>query len=299
MNQLLSHWCLMSLCGSFVIRIPHAIVFYLGPMPSNYCSFSMSCSRYLFLLTIAELLTRQTTKFLYIFKWKYIVGLNEDFAAVFLTLNNSVLSAVFIYTTHFLGYFTAEVDYHVCMGRNPSESIAKAFEYLSWNTEERYEKFQTINDVGKKDPMGLLILPLLLIGCVQAFIIWLYGNQRRLKRLCFIAPNTGVAEGQDSTQAAVKNSRFEETKCLIISNGGVLLFTLVGILLLSPMARVKELMKVNPEDLNHGPGKVSYYAFRITMPLLAFYLLPLVTLIGNSEMRRTLMREFRDQVLNR
>ena len=292
MNQLLSHYFLVCFFGSFIPRIPQAIYHLQGPMSPSFCTFSMGFSRYIFLLSITELGTRQTIKLLYIFKWKYIVGLNDDFAAFFLTLNNIVLSGLFIFTTYYLGYFTAEVDFHVCTGKHPTENIAVAFAYMTWRKgNENVTELETYSNVSQQDPLHFVTLLLLLVNA-QNLMIWLYGKFPTIKRLFSNNVSPVVIEGGNS--ASHRNFRFEETKGIIIGNGGILIFCLLGLLLLSPMVMLKEVMKKNPEDLNHGPGRVTYYISRITMPLLSFYLFPCLIAYGNRKMCKTLYRESKE-----
>ena len=293
LNQLLSHYFLICLFGSFIPRIPQAIYHLQGPMSPAFCTFSMGWSRYVFLLVVIQLGTRQTIKFFYIFKWKYVVGLNDDFAAFFLTLNNIMLSALFIFTTYYLGYFTAEVDFHVCTGKHPKENIAVAFHYIIWrNGSENVTQMENYANISQQDPLHVITLLMLLLANVENLIIWLYDKQPAIKRLFCKKVHPVGNEGQNSTSP--RNIRFEETKCIIIGNGGVLIFFLSAILLLSPMAMLKEVLKKNPADLNHGSGRATYYISRITMPLVSFYLFPCLIACGNRKMIKTLYREFKD-----
>ena len=297
-NQLLSHVCFASLLGSFVARIPHVLMLYLGPTTMPFCSFSLLMGRYFFLLVIGELLTRQTIKFFYIFKWKHIVSLNDDFAAFFLTLNNSVLFAIFSFSIYFRGFLTAEVEYHVCTGKDPAENIPQAFQYKTVGGELSNVTARTYEEVTKQDPMNAAIILMLSVITVEAFMIWLYGKQPLLKRAFSNRIQSLPNEGIHSIQTIEKNPKFEETKHVIISNGGVLVVAAVGLLLLTPLVLTKEVMKRNPEDLNHGYGKAFFLVGRFTMPLLSYYLIPLVAISGNRKMRKTLCREFFNRVQN-
>jgi hypothetical protein len=55
-------------------------------------------------------------KFLYIFQWKHIVVLNEEFLAVYLTMWNLFMSLIFVLTIYMMGYHNAEPDFYICTG---------------------------------------------------------------------------------------------------------------------------------------------------------------------------------------
>jgi len=87
------------------------------------CDVNIFFGRLSFVLTITEITSRQLIKYLYIFKWKSLVRLNDDFFALFVTIINLVLSIIFVFVAYFLGFHNEEPDYHICTGRMPSVNI--------------------------------------------------------------------------------------------------------------------------------------------------------------------------------
>jgi len=116
LNHLLSHICMISIARSFVVRIPHAIMLLMAPYSTETCNFIVFIGRYSFLCIHTELCIWQVIKFLYIFQWKHIVVLNEEFLAVYLTMWNLFMSLIFVSTIYMMGYHNAEPDFHICTG---------------------------------------------------------------------------------------------------------------------------------------------------------------------------------------
>jgi len=291
MNQLLSHCCLISLLASFTVRLPHALILVQGPFSSPFCSASVGLGRFLVLVIVGELFAQQTIKFLYIFKWSLIAALNDDFTAFFLTLNNIFLCGIFSFTAYFLGYLTSEVDYHVCTGRDPNESIAEAFLYLSFKSSYTSVAVRSIENVNYQDPSTILVKITALLVFAETIMIWLYSRKPCFEKLC---SKKIVPFGTDNLNSV--NPRFEEAKLMIVSHGGTVIFVGLGLVLVSPTLIAREVMQNNPADLNQGYGRALFYVARITMPLFSYYLIPLVTFCGNKRMRKTLIREFQQKL---
>jgi len=127
MNQLLSHIYIFSLVGCFIVRIPSLSIVFIGPFSSTTCDVIIFLGRYLFLCNITEFTIRQVIKYLYIFQWKYIVSLNDDFFAIYFTLCNFLLSLLLIFLAYLLGYQNSEIDYHICTGKHPKDNINETF----------------------------------------------------------------------------------------------------------------------------------------------------------------------------
>ena len=116
LNHLLSHICMISIVRLLVVRIPHAIMLLSAPFSTEFCNIITFNGRYFFLCIYAELALWQIVKFLYIFQWKHVAILNEDFWAFYLTLWNCLMSFIFIFTTYMMGYQNAELEQHICTG---------------------------------------------------------------------------------------------------------------------------------------------------------------------------------------
>jgi hypothetical protein len=123
-NILLSHVCVISIVRCLALRPPYLFMIIFGPQSRPFCQAFVYFGRMSFLCYLTELVLWQAVKYLHIFFWKYIACYNDDFMANFITLMNVVLSSLFIFCTDILGFYNAEVDYHVCVGRLPNASIA-------------------------------------------------------------------------------------------------------------------------------------------------------------------------------
>ena len=93
LNQLLTHICYIIFILGPSARIPFVAFFFVGPFSDLSCDLVIFLSRYGFVCLLMEMTLRQVVKYFYIFRWKSIVGLNDDFAAAFLTMWNLVSSA--------------------------------------------------------------------------------------------------------------------------------------------------------------------------------------------------------------
>jgi hypothetical protein len=125
----LSHICLISIAKCLTARIPYVAILFISPLSPNKCDLIILIGRHSFLCSFNEILIWQLTKYFYIFKWRHLVSLNDEFSAIFLTMCNLLLSAVFLIATYMSGYHNAELDYHICTGRSPRVNIVNSFRY--------------------------------------------------------------------------------------------------------------------------------------------------------------------------
>ena len=107
-NQLLSHLCRMQIAICLSTRFSYFVVFYLSPLPTTICNLNIFSGRVAFSLMIIQITARQFIKYLYIFKWKTIVSLNDDFFAIYISATNIIFCFVFAFVTYFLGFHLEE-----------------------------------------------------------------------------------------------------------------------------------------------------------------------------------------------
>ncbi len=124
--------------------------------------------------------------------------------------------------------------------------------------------------------------------------IWAYAklpyfNKQSL--VCLNSTDFAAFERSLPQNGLERNNKFEENKTVLFGNGIALFTVIFTFLLLSPHAAVKDLMKKDPEKPNHGIGKFMVYLSLITMPLVSYYLLPVVILLTNGKMRNCIIRE--------
>jgi hypothetical protein len=134
----------------------------------------------------------------------------------------------------------------------------------------------------------------LILLSVTTIPIWAYAKLPTFNKQSLVCVNsTDVATFERSLTQNVfeRSNKFEENKTVIFGNGIALFTVIFTFLLLSPHAAVKDMMKKDPEKLNHGIGKFMVYLSRITMPLVSNYLLPVVILLTNGKMRNCIIRE--------
>ena len=108
-NQLLSHLCYIEIAGCLVSRISYFTNFCFSPLPLPVCDGAMFVGRLTFMTMLTEIAMRQLIKYLYIFNWKNIVSLNDNFFAIFMTISNIYFSTIFIFVTYFLGFHNEEL----------------------------------------------------------------------------------------------------------------------------------------------------------------------------------------------
>jgi hypothetical protein len=103
-NQLLSHLCYIQALNCILSRLAFILIYSFGPFPGIACDVIFTYARYAFVATITEITIRQVIKYFYIFNWKHVVGLNDDFAAFYITFVNLGLSAILVFVFYFLGF---------------------------------------------------------------------------------------------------------------------------------------------------------------------------------------------------
>jgi hypothetical protein len=240
-----------------------------------------------------EFTIRQVIKYFYIFQWKYLVSLNADFFAIYFTLCNLLLSTMFILVAYQLGYQNSEIDYHICTDMNPNDNILKTFHEMNGFSKSN-ETQMTYEEIIKNDPLHTFTLVLFLILVSVGVQTWVYS-----KKDSFITCwKTITRTGQNPSlgliftgKPEIKNNKFEETKNLIIGSSGTLTSIASIILLLIPAAISKSVAKDDPILINTGSGRLWSYASRISIPILGYCVMPIIIIVYNSKMRKTLRRE--------
>ena len=247
----------------------------------------MSIGRYCFVCRLIQLTIRQLIKYLYIFQWKHVVSLNDDFFAIYFTLCNILLSFLFIYSLYLLGFHNSEVDYHLCSGKHPEDNILE--EFLRIKKFVKLEKSPlTYEEIILKDPLRGLTFILFFILFFLAFQTLFFSKKETFKtiwkRKNVIVPNSSQYQPN-------KNTKFEETKHLILGEGGTLTFIFAIILAYAPISITKSLFSQDPNILNSGTGQLWYYGSKISLATMTNCIPPIIIIVGNSKMRNTLKRE--------
>ena len=113
-NQLLSHLCFILILSNLIARPLSIMIFIWGPFSHPTCDFILYINRALYICGLGELMIRQVIKFLYIFQFKHLISINEDFVACFVTLTNFLYGGIFEFVSYFLGYHYWEMDFNIC-----------------------------------------------------------------------------------------------------------------------------------------------------------------------------------------
>jgi len=104
LNQLMTHSCLIEIVSSMTLKHAFLSFFIVGPFPYNLCDLLICTGNFFFVSILLVSSTRQLVKFLYIFQWKHIVSLDDDFVAFFLTMINLSFAILLVFSNYFLGY---------------------------------------------------------------------------------------------------------------------------------------------------------------------------------------------------
>ena len=113
-NQLLSHLCFTILLSNLIARPLSVMVLIWGPFSHPTCDFILFVGRSLYICALGELTARQVIKFLYIFHFKHLINVDEDFVAFFITFINFVFCGIFGFITYFLGFHFSDIDFNIC-----------------------------------------------------------------------------------------------------------------------------------------------------------------------------------------
>jgi hypothetical protein len=216
--------------------------------------------------------------------------MNDDFAALFITLCNLTLSSCLCLVTFMVGFHTSEVDFHICTGRSLEENIKETFKYLGLNTNNKTDNYYSFGDLILQDPLGVTSKIFLLIQIIMTLCSWIYSNYITLSSSSDNIEINNI-NGSVLQFPLTTNTIFEESKNLIIGAGGNLILILLAIVLIYPSHKSKMIASNNMEAINFGDGRLWIYISRISVPLLAYCLLPMVVITNNAQMRATLKRE--------
>jgi len=279
--------CIISIFDCLVGRIVYNSFVFIGPFSSFSCGVIMAIGRFCFVSRIMELVIRQFIKYFYIFQWKYLVSLNDDFFAIFLTLCNIQLSFLFVFTSYQLGFHNSEVDYHLCTGNQPKDNIMVDFLRIKKFT-KLDELTPTYDAIIRKDPIRAFVYTSFVILFVLGVQTWIYSKKELLiriwKRLRKIGQNT-------SPNQAIKNTKFDEAKSAIMGAGGTLTLVFVIILLYIPSFITRPLLRQDPNSPNADSGRFWIYVSKILIATMTNCILPIVIIVSNSKMRKTFKRE--------
>ena len=124
LNQLLSQACLISCFAGVAYTFSFIWIILINVRSTILCHQLIFVGRLNFFLFITGLLARQLTKFLYIFKWSFVNGIDEDFAARLMLCWNIMAGIIVGIVSFFLGFHSTEVPFHVCNKMIPTNETS-------------------------------------------------------------------------------------------------------------------------------------------------------------------------------
>jgi len=189
-----------------------------------------------------------------------------------------------------LGFHNADVDYHICTGKQPKDNIMDSFLKMK-KIMKTDDSPPTFNSMISTDLMNNFTRTLLIILALIGIQTWIYS-----KRDFFKTIRSRIRQKEISPIQKVDN--MEGAKNVILGASGTLAIIAVIILLNAPATKVRSIAKIDPGMMNHGSGRLWNYASRFSLPILNYFLLPIIIIGSNSKMRKTLKREIKDFIDN-
>ena len=263
-NQLLSHLFWIEIFSCILSRLAYFAVYFLSPLPPAVCDIAVFIGRFTFLITTAEIALRQMIKYLYIFDWKHLVGLDDDFAAKFITLLNLLLSLIFLFVSYLLGFHNDELDYHVCTGSNPLDNVAIMMKQMGLSVQRTNSSSEWLKDVYGTDPLENYAVYVCFILMILILQIVLYSNATHFK-VCLISikkffkTNTLIFKSVIGTNTEIQNEKFSETNSCMLGTSQTFFMIILAILSMIPIAIGKSLAKKSIEDINSGYLRTMIY----------------------------------------
>ena len=103
--------------------------------------------------------------------------------------------------------------------------------------------------------------------------------------------NYYIFQSNGSQQAASLHHKFNETKNFIMGPGPSTLLSILYIFCIAPIVVSRIMANNNIDDINYGIGRIMVYLGRILPQLHLYFCLPIVTIMSNAKMKKTLLRE--------
>ena len=291
-NQLLSHCWWIQFVGCIFCRNSYLSFLLIGPFSLTSCDIIISFGHFLYICTISVLGLRQIIKFLYIFQWKNVVSINDNFFAFYLALCIYTLSAIFVFVCYVLGYLNDDLDYHICTGKTPQENFQATFIRMGFT--ENYKSNQIwFKDGTISDPMeffsNVLSSIILLLTCQM----WWYAIQDKANNISQVISYVKCCKTKTTILQPLEE-KFCETKSKILGNGLSLIFLLLCLAALIPLYLARLRAKKDISEVNHGWTRALVYFERMTLPLMSTIICPLLIIQFNSKIKKSIIKELKE-----
>jgi len=248
---------------------------HFGPFSSSVCDAALLAGRFFFLLVFSELTLWQFIKYLYLFWPRYLLSINDNFMAAFLTFLNISLNLILIVVANMNAFQNSEIDFHICTGKDPQQNINNTINLYHLQHGGNKIPLVTFKTVRSIDYVHLATQ-------VLSFLLFIFATQIWVKSLKERCRNNEDPSGLEISKKALYGA------------GGSLIVIAIIILLLTPSQISIYIFSQNPELVNTGPGKIWTYVSRITMSLISYCAVPVIILINNPNLRQTLSNKIKN-----
>ncbi len=264
------------------------------------CDIIIMIGRFFFVVCISLIAIRHAVKYFYIFKWKYVVLLNDDFFSKFITILILVLSFVFEFVTYTLGYHNEDLDFHICSGNNPFFNINETLKLLSRpkNTPLPLDWFKPEKIT---DPIDIFSTIVLLVIFLINIRTWLYIRKINILKIIpniliylNISKNHDAKENREIDAGSNLTGKFESTKSIIFGEGSSLIINILTLGSLIILAISKDTGMRDLSSLNTGNGRTMNYVGKSILPTIVYLLFPLLVIFSNNKMKNSLRRDVRE-----
>jgi len=283
-NILLSHLCNIMLHLFLWARLPYLIIIIFGPFPMFVCEITTMLTKWGFLCIITEFVLWQLMKYMFIFQWQNVVSMDDDFVALFLTGINLFINFLYTITMYMIGFANSEMEFHVCTGRNPILNLNETI-FATLNPLEPDKVIQIMND---HDFSKLIIFCFFVVLVLTSFRIWVYDKKPKMQ--IYYSKMMSIIQGTSNARVVGMNLQEDDpydylskTKSIIIGASGSFVIGMLIFLLAVPPNIAKRY--VNIDSLNHGKGRTMYYLSRMSITVLRYCSLPIVTFCSSRKIR--------------
>ena len=258
-NILLSHSCWINLTRCIVERIPHVIMMILAPHSSRVCDGFLFLARFDHLCLMSELLLWQAIRYIYIFHWKNVATLDDQFIACFLTTTNLLMCVVFTFVTYMKGFHNVNEEFHICTGKNPVLNFNQT-PFLQLSVSSSPNPVELLNKI---DPLWTLNTLILVLLFIVTFRTWVYSRKDEFAKL--LRRPVIINQVAPLNQASIHSSEHQNpnfwqiTKTSLIGASGSLVAVISLVLLILPAITARGIFTKNADKINYGHGCIIYY----------------------------------------
>ena len=292
-NILLSHICWINLARCIITRIPHVIIMIHRLHSILLCDAFVLGARFCYLCLMTEILVWQVMKYIYIFHWKNVVAINDNFIACFLTTTNILLSGVISFVTYMKGFHNVNEEFHICTGKNPLLNFNQTpFLHLSVTDDQN-----PIEQLYKVEPVSHINTFIWLTLVFASLRIWVYSHKDELAEFANklrgrkrAAPVFTISLNATEPQ---NPNFYQVSQTSLIGAAGSFIFVISVVLLMLPSMISRKIFIANVNEINHGYGRTVMYISRITLSILSYCLLPMVLILGRKKIRVSVWKELK------